>query len=314
MKVIVKTIAGSHLFGTNTEKSDHDYKGIYLPSIEDCITGEVVHSIVTKTNNTNSRNTSSDVDCELYSIQKFGKLLEQGQTIAYELLFTPDELILEKDEYLWKIIQDNKDKLVHRNIKAFIGYARSQCDRYSLLGSKANELERMIKLLDSFNKYEKIIQNKDALLYAMPTTYCKFEKVVVKGVEYEYLVVNGKKFAVSSTIGDVKERLIDMDQMYGNRTRLAQQNNNYDYKAISHAVRVCYQGLELLGSGSIQFPLKQKELLLDIKLGKKFVEETNDLLIDLFEQLNKAYNNSKLSDNINTKPLILEMYGNVYKL
>lgn len=34
MKTIVKTIAGSHLFGLNTENSDTDYKGIYLPSAE----------------------------------------------------------------------------------------------------------------------------------------------------------------------------------------------------------------------------------------------------------------------------------------
>ena len=40
MKVIVKAIAGSHLFGTNTPESDIDYKGIYLPEPKDIILGK----------------------------------------------------------------------------------------------------------------------------------------------------------------------------------------------------------------------------------------------------------------------------------
>ena len=30
MKVLIKTIAGSHLFGTNTEQSDTDYRGVFV--------------------------------------------------------------------------------------------------------------------------------------------------------------------------------------------------------------------------------------------------------------------------------------------
>ena len=35
MKVIVKCIAGSHLFGLNTPLSDMDYKGVYMPEAND---------------------------------------------------------------------------------------------------------------------------------------------------------------------------------------------------------------------------------------------------------------------------------------
>lgn len=34
MKVLVKCVAGSHLFGTNTENSDKDYKGVYIPDAD----------------------------------------------------------------------------------------------------------------------------------------------------------------------------------------------------------------------------------------------------------------------------------------
>jgi predicted nucleotidyltransferase len=35
MNLIVKTIFGSRLYGTNNEESDLDYKGIYLPTKEE---------------------------------------------------------------------------------------------------------------------------------------------------------------------------------------------------------------------------------------------------------------------------------------
>ena len=41
MNLIVKSIFGSHLYGTNTENSDTDYKGIYLPSKNDCYLNNV---------------------------------------------------------------------------------------------------------------------------------------------------------------------------------------------------------------------------------------------------------------------------------
>ena len=31
---------GSHLYGTNTPESDEDFKGVYLPTLEQCITGD----------------------------------------------------------------------------------------------------------------------------------------------------------------------------------------------------------------------------------------------------------------------------------
>lgn len=40
MKILVKAVAGSHLFGTNTEKSDKDFKGVFLPSADDILLGK----------------------------------------------------------------------------------------------------------------------------------------------------------------------------------------------------------------------------------------------------------------------------------
>ena len=103
MNIIVKAVAGSHLFGTNTPTSDTDYKGVYMPSKEDILLGRAKSSLNLSTNQTNEKNSSEDEDVEFYSLQKFMKMLDEGQTVALELLWTPDDMIIEESS-LWREI------------------------------------------------------------------------------------------------------------------------------------------------------------------------------------------------------------------
>jgi len=314
MKIIMKAVAGSHLFGTNTPTSDKDFKGVYLPSLQDCITGEVKHSISQHTNlRYGTKNNSEDTDNEYYSVQKFFKMLEEGQTVALELLFTPKEMIIESSPE-WEFIVSKKNELLHRNIKSFIGYARQQADKYGLLGSKMNEVDKMVTILDKFNQHSTLKSNFDELLYLMPTNHCKFSTIVNKGMTYEYLVIIGKQFDLKSRVKDVKDRLIDISQAYGDRARQAANNENIDWKAVSHAMRVCYQGIELLKEHKITLPLINAEEIKAVKTGTLTFKEANERIVGLFNLLNEGYNKSKLPEQIDTRNILLELYGNVYKL
>ena len=62
--IIVRSVFGSHLYGTETENSDHDYKGIYLPSKGDCFLNRVDSNISETTGKANSKNTKEDVDID----------------------------------------------------------------------------------------------------------------------------------------------------------------------------------------------------------------------------------------------------------
>ena len=95
MTTLVKVVAGSHLFGTNTEKSDKDYKGVYLPSGYEILLGSYPETISSSTGDSQSKNSSTDVDIELYSLKKLLKMVVNGDTAAIELLYTPDYLIIE---------------------------------------------------------------------------------------------------------------------------------------------------------------------------------------------------------------------------
>ena len=53
-EIIVKTIFGSHLYGTSTPESDNDFKGVFLPSKEQILLNEIPKSINESTKNNNS--------------------------------------------------------------------------------------------------------------------------------------------------------------------------------------------------------------------------------------------------------------------
>ncbi|WP_244310914.1 hypothetical protein [Roseomonas mucosa] len=55
---------------------------------------------------------------------------------------------------------------------------------------------------------------------------------------------------------------------YGERALLAERQGGADWKALSHAVRVGQEAVELLGTGRLRFPLAGAEHLLAIRLGR----------------------------------------------
>jgi hypothetical protein len=65
----------------------------------------------------------------------------------------------------------------------------------------------------------------------------------------------------------------------------AEKNEGIDWKALSHAVRVASEAIELLNTGKITFPRPDKDLLLAIKTGAMEYKEVEKIieqgLIDL---------------------------------
>ena len=87
---------------------------------------------------------------------------------------------------------------------------------------------------------------------------------------------------------------------YGDRARKAQDNEGIDWKALSHAVRVGHEALELLHEHKITVPLTIKSYVLDVKLGKvdfKQVAERIETLLVLVEEAEKV---SSLPDKPDT--------------
>lgn len=320
MKILIKAMAGSHLFGTNTPKSDKDYKGVYLPSERELLLGSYKETIQQSTGNDSSKNSQDDVDVELYSLKKFLKMVDKGDTAALELLFTPHEMIIEKDP-MWDFILERRDQLLSKQVNAMIGYARQQANKYGIKGSRMGELNNIIKVLKNIEK-----EIKDYIHNSFPNPKFKhawldiveavkdFEHVHVitlqtsKNMENEEtpaLDILGKKFDYHCTFAHVLQILKKIYKNYGQRAREAKNNNGVDWKALSHALRVMFQGQELLKDGYITLPLKleERDLVMRIKKGDLDYKLVQPIIENNLIELEKAVDNSKLPEKVSKEIL-----------
>lgn len=147
MNVLCNARHGSHLYGLNTENSDVDYKGIFLPSFEEMVVGNASHEIRDSTGPKNGKNSAGDVDTVFYSLQKFIKMACDGETIAIDLLHVNDENLLESSP-AWDAIVANRSKFYTKNMKAFLGYCRKQAAKHSTSAEKLKDLEDILFVIN----------------------------------------------------------------------------------------------------------------------------------------------------------------------
>jgi len=67
-----------------------------------------------------------------------------------------------------------------------------------------------------------------------------------------------------------------------------------DTKFFSHTVRLLVECEEILLEENISFPIKERDLILDIKLGKVSLPEVNRIVDQKWEQVTNAFKLSKL--------------------
>jgi len=262
-KIVVHMMFGSHLYGTNNDDSDVDYKGVFLPAYEDILLSRVNKSYSFNTKTGNDKNTSEDIDSEIYSLHYFIKLAIEGQTVALDMLHAPYDMIIEHST-IWDLIVANRDKFYTKNLKAFIGYARRQAAKYGIKGSRLNTAREVLDFIRSkYLYYERLSELWDEL----PLIEHVHKLRNVKNDLREYQVC-GKKFQETARISYVVPILESFVDSYGERARQAANNENIDWKAVSHAIRAAYQVRELLTENTITFPLKNAKFIKEVKEGK----------------------------------------------
>lgn len=306
MYLLVKMKFGSHLYGTATESSDTDYKGIFLPSEREIFLGQIPKSInetTKKTSGLGIKNTSEDVDTEIYSLHYFIRLACEGQTVALDMLHAPDNMLLHTSE-VWDKIIENRDKFYTRNLKAFIGYARKQAAKYGVKGSRLNDAKVFIDLLKEFNaSYPKDVihlSKLDDLWDKIPSTeHIKFVGKDSNGIDL--VQVCGKTFGRTSKIDYVLPIIENFYTIYGARAQAAANNEGIDWKAISHALRAAYQVREILTEKTITFPLKEREYLLAVKKGELLYNEVSLCLESLMTEIEELSTKSSLPDHADVK-------------
>lgn len=270
MTKLVMIKFGSHLYGTSTPESDVDYKAVHLPSKRDILLQRVSGSVSNQRAKTGGeKNRAGDVDEESYSLQRYLQLLVEGQTVAIDMLFAPDPL---ESSLIWRRIRENKDKLLTNKSAAFVGYCRTQANKYGIKGSRVaaakETVEHLRDLVEAHPSARKLGEFEAGFATLLGEHTAIVEQVVNReGHVGKFLQVCNRKLAFDGTIKQAYEVAAKIHESYGSRARLALENEGVDWKALSHAVRVGQEALELMSTGSIVFPLRNAAEILAIKRG-----------------------------------------------
>jgi hypothetical protein len=288
---------GSHLYGLNTPTSDVDYKGIFMPTLEELLLNSFPKTIVTSTGPEHAKNGAGDVDTEVVSLPQFIKHAAQGETYAIDMLHCA------RPEFatpVWDELVDNRTKFYSKNLKAFVGYVKQQAAKYGVKGSRLADIKQAIDSLPKFAENLTLGEVKDHLYFGKYAEW-KVKPNPSVGHDNEFYLVNGKMYQSTNTVLYTIERLQQMYDGYGHRAKLAEQNEGVDWKAMSHALRAGYQARDIYRDGDFSYPLKETDFLKQVKQGKLDFAQVGSELERLVAEIEKLSENSNLPEHVDTE-------------
>lgn len=281
MKTIVRVTFGSHLYGTATPASDLDFKSVFVPSARDILLQKVKGSISNQRPKAEGeKNVAGEIDEEAYSLQRYLNLAAEGQTVALDVLFAPRWAMVGEPNGEWLEIERNRHRLLTKRSASFIGYARTQANKYGIKGSRVEVARSAKAILDV--AYQKVgPQAKLGEWWDQILIFCGDHEAHtsimpilgpadLSGERREVLhwEVCNRKMPYTQTVKEARELMRRIVGEYGRRARQAESNQGVDWKALSHAVRVGRQAIELLETGNVTFPRPEAAHLIAIKTGQ----------------------------------------------
>lgn len=327
MKTLLRVIVGSQSYGTSVEGSDIDYKGVYAQEIDELIGFGYKEQI---------NNNKDDVD---YEIRRFIQLLESANPTVLEMLFSPEDCIIEKHPVFNLLIENRHKFLTKKCLHSFGGYAIAQIKKAKGLDKKMNwEKDRVtrktpIDFVYYYNEgktmpISEIISEelqKDCGLVALDhfkDCYALYIDSTQK-LGYRGLVVEDSNFIRLSSIpkGQVPLSIVyynkdgysmhckdykEYTEWLNNRNTqryidLENYNQKIDGKNMLHCRRLLDMAMEIAQTGNIQVRRPNAEYLLKIRRGQVPLEEIiTQAEIDIIK-LDELFKNSNLPDSIDKK-------------
>ncbi len=289
-KLVYLSKSGSHLFGTNTPKSDLDVKGLFLPSIQSLYLQNAPQQFSQNTNNSNVKNSSEDVDVTVWSVQFWLKLLTKGDINAVSLLFSysnPNAVLEGTDaSFLEKLKALDPIKLLSRNLSGMMGFAYNQAIKYTAKGRHLYAVQTAIRILTEASQG---LIGDVAEVVVTQVADDSMARVQEGSKGIKQLVLLEKMFDFTATTAWALAPLREVEARYGKRAKLALEAG-VDFKAFSHSLRVLEEIRLLHSSGCIVYPHTGDfaELMMDAKMGNLEYEVLVEKLDQKLEEARAA--------------------------
>jgi len=306
--IILLGLGGSYAYGTNTENSDLDIRGIATHNAEDILTRKGFEQVVNEA-----------TDTTVYSLEKIVNLLSNCNPNIIEILglepwqylytgYIGQELIKNKDMFLSK-----------RAAHSFSGYATTQLRK---LSNKEQEQRE---------KY--ILASIENARYSYPNKYFNYPEdsiklYIDKAIQEDYdteifMDINLKHYPLR----DYKSMWSEMQNIVKDYSKIGRRNSKaieHDKlgKHMMHLIRLYLMCFDILEDGKIiTYRKKEHDFLMDIRNGKYLddnkqpTKEFYDIVDEMENKLNYLKDHSPLPDNPDYKRINDFLYdANLYVL
>jgi predicted nucleotidyltransferase len=286
--IIYLVKSGSHAYGTNTENSDIDLRGVLIEP------PRYVYGLTPF-----EQFDDLQTDTVIYGIKKFARLLAQANPNIVELLGVEEDCIVIMTEQ-GKLLKKNVDLfLSKRVVNSFGNYAIAQLRRLknALCHDVYSETEQQAHLQDTL----------EAKLEHFQRTFTKFPNGGIKvytetepGADTLRFDIDLKGYPVKDFIGIYSE-LRSIIKTYNKLNhRNYKKSEDSLYKHAMHLIRLLLTGTDILdGKGIITKRNDEHELLMSIRNGEVSFDEIWEIEEEYRRKFETAAKNTKLPDKPN---------------
>lgn len=288
---------GSIAYGLDTDTSDVDLRGFFLPTAHDILMFDEPGTIEVK----------DGVDGVMHSAYKLTNLLLAGNPNIIEVLgLRPEHVLISSPEY--EAILANKDLYLSSQVaETFGGYATQQLRRIENSMSRDNGDTDTKGALRSMQSAIRHFEDKYA---AYDTGAISVElKDDEAGSSALFVSLDMHEFPLKQLRGMCG----DLDAIAKNADNLAARNRKKKTeklsKHMSHLVRLLRMGTEMLATGEVNtFRTHDAKFLLDLKQGMWMEEDSegvrhvDDAFWDLLEEEKKAFEYAEANSVLPERP------------
>jgi len=283
---ILELRVGSFLYGTNRPDSDIDLSGVFIPPINYYFgldkVEEVDLSVVSKL--PNGRNAPDAIDRKFYEFRKFVTLaLENNPNVLSHLFVDEKNIIFIND--LGRELLNRKQMFLHKGLKhRFIGYSISQKKKLYVKRDNYKDLEKALDV---------ILQYKRTDYYRGGVFVFEIEKELIESGVFsdngnQHLKCADIYIQKNITIKNAIEQIQNRVNKFGGRKEMVDEYG-FDVKFAGNLVRLLLEGKELLETGNLIYPLKERQLILDIHKGKYSLAEIEEMSTDIENDINSLH-------------------------
>ena len=300
---ILHIITGSFLYGTNVITSDRDEIGISIANKEFYLGLDVIEecdmSVISKMEN--GKNDENALDLKLYEFRKYIKLAKDNNPNLLDLIHVNDENVLFENE-VGKRLRAIKHIFPHKGlVQKYIGYGHSQLHKMHIKPDNYDALKKA----NDWLMHQQLGKDSGGRYYA---SYLLAEfrdnKTLNPFIKFydSHATIGDLNISLTDKLSKVYNKVVDRLSKVGNREELYTKYG-FDTKFGGHAIRLLLEGKEYLETGTLEFPLKESSLLLDIRNGKYPKEQIISMSNDLTKELDSLIENCKLPAHPRTKDI-----------